>query len=818
MLRFVFNLLLIVLIICIISVAIIAWYVVPGLPDIDTLKDVKMQVPLRVYSSQGALISEFGEKRRAPVAIDQVPDKLIKAFIAAEDDRFYSHPGVDWQAMIRAVYSLIKTRTKKQGASTITMQVARNFFLSREKTYARKLNEVFLALKIERELSKQEILELYLNKIYFGQRAYGISAAAQVYYSAGIDELTLAQAAMIAGLPTAPSKNNPVTDAKRALDRRNYVLRRMREQNFIDENEYQHAKVQPITASLYKPATDIEAPYVAEMVRADLLERFGEEVYTQGLIVRTTIIDNSQIAANLALRKALIDYDQRHGYRGAEQRFDIDVHTRTEADFSKLLDAFPMLGNLIPAVIIEVGTKSATAFIHGIGRVAINWNGLQWARPYITENRRGPAPRTAGEILQIGDIVRLRESVEGEWQLSQIPAVEGGLVSMNPDNGATLALVGGFDFLRSKFNRVTQAQRQPGSSFKPFIYSASLRAGKTAASIINDAPVVFADPGSGNEWRPKNYSRKSYGPTRFREALVKSRNLVSVRLLDEIGLPFALDHIARFGFDTSRLPANLSLALGSGELTPWELIRGYCVFANNGYLIDPHLIETISTYDGTQLFQATPKTVCRECTYQSVDESEHTLQTTPASDQALTSEVTEMNNEFVGPKQNIAPMVVDPRNIHIMNSIMRDVIRHGTGRKALSLNRNDLAGKTGTTNNQHDAWFAGFNRNIATIAWVGFDQFRPLGSRETGSRAALPMWIEYMKPVLAGMPESIIARPTGLTNIKIDSHSGQRASVSDPDAIFEIFRTENIPPEQIDQPGGDLYLDDFVNEIPEQLF
>ena len=811
MLRFIFNFLLIIFVFGIISLAIITWNVLPGLPDIASLKDVKMQVPLRIYSSQGALLSEFGEKRRAPIDIDEVPDQLINAFIAAEDDRFYTHPGVDWRAIIRATYSLIKTRSKKQGASTITMQVARNFFLSREKKYSRKLNEVFLALKIERELSKEEILELYLNKIYFGQRSYGISAAAHVYYGTTVDKLTLAQFAMIAGLPSAPSKTNPVANAEKALNRRNYVLRRMREQNFIDENEYQEAREQPITASLHTPSVDIEASYVAEMVRADLFKRFGEDVYTDGLIAKTTIVDSNQIAANFALRKALIEYDQRHGYRGAEQHFDIDIGTYTEADFSELLNAFSVLGGLIPALVIEVREKSASVFIKGLGAVEINWDGLKWARPYINENRRGAIPKTAGEILRIGDVTRVRESIEGEWHLSQLPAVEGSIVSINPKNGAVLALVGGFDFLHSKFNRVTQAKRQPGSSFKPFIYSASLHEGKTSASIINDAPVVFSDAGSGREWRPQNYSRKTYGPTRLREALTKSRNLVSVRLLNEIGIPTALEHIARFGFDAPKLPANLSLALGSGELTSWELDRGYCVFANGGHLIDPYFIDTISTYEGEQLFQSSPKTACAECKQQLPEEEENDQ--LPALEKTITEE-----EKSIAADNPIAPIVVDPRNIFIMRSMMQDVIKRGTGRRALSLKRNDLAGKTGTTNNQYDAWFAGFNSDLVTVVWVGFDQFKPLGSGETGASAALPMWIEYMGTVLEGVPESPAYRPEGLVDIKIDPQSGQRTAASDPAAILEIFRVENTPSKQAEDNSRKIYSDDSLKEIPEQVF
>lgn len=570
MLRLFFNFLLTTMVFGIVSVVIVSWYVLPGLPDIETLKDVRMQVPLRVYSSDLSLIAEFGEKRRTPINIDDIQPKLIEAFLAAEDDRFYVHPGVDWQGIARAVYSLIKTGSKKQGGSTITMQVARNFFLSREKTYLRKLNEIFLAFKIEHELSKNAILELYLNKIYLGQRAYGVAAAAQVYYGADINSLTLPQIAMIAGLPKAPSTTNPVTNPERALIRRNYVLQRMLLLSHITEDEYNSASNAPISASLHTTSINTEAPYIAEMIRADLIQEHGEAAYSSGLIVTTTIRDRNQSTANQALRNALLAYDKRHGYRGPEHHID-DVESKDEEDIAALLDSFPTLGNLYPALVTQVNEQSLSAYISGIGQVEINWEGLNWARKYISVNRRGSKLKTATEVLAPGDIIRLIETETGDWALSQIPEVEGGLVSLSPNDGATLALVGGFDFYKNKFNRITQARRQPGSGFKPFIYSAAIEAGNTAATMINDAPIVFDDPGIEDEWRPENYSKKSYGPTRIRVALTHSRNLVSIRLLHSIGVPFALEHIQKFGFDINQLPHNLSLSLGSAEITPWEM-------------------------------------------------------------------------------------------------------------------------------------------------------------------------------------------------------------------------------------------------------
>jgi penicillin-binding protein 1A len=818
MLRFFFNFLLSMMVLGTIIIVIVSLYVLPDLPDIETLKDVKMQVPLRVYSADLSLVAEFGEKRRTPIDIKNVQPRLIEAFLAAEDDRFYVHPGVDWQGIARAVYSLVKTGAKKQGGSTITMQVARNFFLSREKTYLRKLNEIFLAFKIERELSKDAILELYLNKIYLGQRAYGVAAAAQVYYGTDINSITLPQIAMIAGLPKAPSTTNPISNPERALIRRNYVLQRMLKLAYITQDEYDDASNSPISASLHTTSIDVEAPYIAEMVRSDLINRQGDTAYSTGLTVTTTIVDRNQNAANQALRNALLAYDKRHGYRGAEHHID-DIETKTEEEINTILESFPTLGNLYPAIITHVNDQSVSATLSGIGQVEINWEGLSWARKYISENRRGKKPKKAEEILSAGDIVRLIETETGDWALSQIPEVEGGLVSLSPNDGATLALVGGFDFYKNKFNRITQARRQPGSGFKPFIYSAAIEAGKTAATIINDAPIVFDDPGIEDEWRPENYSRKSYGPTRIRLALTHSRNLVSIRLLHSIGVPFAVEHIQKFGFNIDQLPQNLSLSLGSAEITPWELARGYSVFANGGFLIDPYFIKEIKSYDDELVFQASPRVVCNKCQEEEQDNAINNTMDEQAivEDEETTLSVISENN--IDNDTPYAPRVVSAQNIWIMNSITRDVIKHGTGRRALQLNRNDLSGKTGTTNDQHDAWFSGFNSNVVAISWVGFDKFQPLGSRETGARAALPMWIDYMRVALDGMPESIMERPDGLINVRIDPASGQLTNANNPDAIFEVFRSENVPESVEETKQPDVFLQESESSsIPEQLF
>ena len=780
MLRFAFNFILFFFVLGLIFFAGLSWYLLPQLPDVGKLQDVKLQVPLRIYSQEDSLIAEFGEKRRRPISIEEVPTPIIQAFLAAEDDRFYQHPGVDWQGIMRAVIHLIKTGDKTQGGSTITMQVARNFFLSREKTYLRKLNEIFLALKIERELSKDQILELYLNKIYLGHRSYGIAAASQAYYGVEINELTLAQVAMLASLPKAPSSTNPVTNPARAKARRNYVLQRMLEERFLSEEDFQTAVDSPITASLHNPFIEVEAPYVAEMIRKQLVEQYGNSAYISGLNVTTTIKDKNQTAANHALRKALLEYDERHGYRGPEHHYDLKAGDG-KAEWQRLLESFPSIGSLYPALIVQVNEKSIRSYLSGIGLIDVEWSGLVWARAYLSENRRGAKPKSASEFLKTGDVIRLSEDSQGKWKLAQIPEVEGGFVSMDPNDGATLALVGGFDYQRSKFNRVTQAFRQPGSGFKPFIYSAGLAAGNTAATLINDAPVVFEDPGVEDVWRPENYSRKSYGPTRLREGLTHSRNLVSIRLLHAIGIPFALEHIKKFGFNIDQLPKNLSLSLGSATLTPWQMANAYCVFANGGYEVEPYLIETIATNEGEILYQADPVSVCRACVQQEdvlAEESQYLA----AHDSG------QLVNQSM-----VAKRVVDERNIWIMNSITRDVIKHGTGRRALVLKRQDLSGKTGTTNDQRDAWFFGFNPDIVGVAWVGFDKFQPLGSRETGARAALPIWVGYMKIVLEDIPEHILPEPPGLVYSRINKTTGKLAQANDPDAMFEVFRSEYAP-------------------------
>jgi len=803
-------------------------YLAPSLPSTDVLKDIQLQTPLRILSRDGALIAEFGEKKRSPLKYQDAPDLLMKAVLAAEDNRFFEHPGVDYQGILRAMVHLAKTGRKGQGGSTITMQVARNFFLSREKTYLRKISEIFLALKIEREISKEEILELYINKIYLGHRSYGVSAAARVYYGKDINELRVDQLAMIAGLPKAPSSNNPITNKQKAMDRRNYVLGRMLDLGYIDQTSYETATAVVDEARWHGLSIELEAPYVAEMVRAELVARYGTEAYTQGYKVYTTIDTRLQRYANEALRKATMDYEYRHGYRGRESKVVLEAallealpvieppllnrpETETQVPViienlpeeltrhvRERLNEFPVVGKLQPAVVLHTEEKAITVLQRNGEFHRIDWQGLKWARPYKDENTRGPKPKYATDIILQGDIVRVHEMDDGKFRLSQIPAVRGALATLVPNDAAVKALVGGFDFYYSKFNRVTQARRQPGSNFKPFIYSAALDNGFTAASMINDAPVVFDDPGLENTWRPENYSGKFFGPTRLRVGLMKSRNLISIRLLRAIGVKTVVNYANKFGFDESRLPKDLSLALGSASLTPLELAGGYASIANGGYKVAPYFIERIENDEGKVVFQSNPHQVCRECEKQIElklqQELEKELNTEVAKEIVVENkEVPALDDEATAPPVNVAQRIMSEQNNYIMNSILSDVIRFGTGKRALQIGRKDLAGKTGTTNEQKDAWFSGYSSSLVTTVWVGFDNNKPLGSRETGASAALPMWIYFMKNAMKGVPEKNIEVPQGLVTVKIDPDTGLLAAQGQQNAIFEIFRTENVP-------------------------
>jgi len=824
-------------------------YLEPKLPSIEGLSDIQLQVPLRIYSAEGGMIAEYGEKRRSPKAIDEIPLLLRQAFLAAEDDRFYEHPGVDYQGILRAAMVLLTTGERGQGGSTITMQLARNFYLSSEKTFARKLNEIFLALKIEQQLTKDQILELYLNKIYLGNRAYGVAAAAQVYYGKPLDELNLAQLSMIAGLPKAPSRYNPVVNPSRALIRRDYVLGRMLELGYISESDMRFAKAQPATAGYHESASDVSAPYVAEMVRAEISRQFGEEAYSRGLNVVTTINGRLQKAANQSMRNALLAYDMRHGYRGVEKQVDISDSLQEgfespEKRWEAAIEEMEVVADMHPALVVLVEEQAARVYLKGGRLINLDWDGLQWAKPYIDRNTQGPEPELASDILHPGDVVRIYQQ-EGLWKLGQVPEVQGALTSVRSNDGAIQALVGGFDFYHSKFNRAVQARRQAGSSFKPFVYSAALEKGYTPATLINDAPVVFHDPVLEGTWRPENYSGKFYGPTRLRDALVKSRNLVSIRILRDIGVRYAKNFAERFGFDSSQLPHDLSLALGTGEFSPLQLSAGFATFSNGGYRITPFFIQRIEDVQGNVLYEADPDVACVSCELEVQREREAARQAIAqkqAEDALLQEALAEAGSAPQAPQQagqdnettagttvmteegglayrlpRQAERALDERIVYIMNSIMQDVINHGTGRRARALGRNDLHGKTGTTNDQKDAWFNGFNHKLVTTVWVGFDQQQTsLGNYETGSKAALPMWVEFMREALKGMPETEMQKPDGLVNVRINADTGELANDGDQNVVFEMFRSEYAPSAvAADRIPADA---NGNNSIPEQLF
>jgi len=765
-------------------------------------------MPLRIYTAEGDLIAEYGEKRREPVQISEVPESLVNAIVAAEDKRFYQHPGVDWQGLARAAVYLARTGRRGPGGSTITMQVARNFFLTNERTYSRKLTEIFLALKIERALAKDQILELYLNKIYLGNRSYGFAAASRVYYGKKIADLELAESAMLAGLPKAPSTYNPVVNPERALIRRDYVLGRMRAEDMIDEATYREALALPVSATLHYSRPEAEAAYVGEMARARVQQLFGDDWATAGYNVFTSIRAADQRTANRALRDALYDYEARHGYRGPSATLDAATLADPEA-LVAALEERPDPGGLVPAAVIAVDAESATVVTADGAEMSLALADVEWARERVDVDRRGDEITAVDQVLALGDVIMLRIDDDGSARFVQEPAVEGAFVAMEPGTGEITALVGGFDYYRSKFNRVTQARRQPGSTFKPFIYSAALEAGDTPATIYNDAPVVFHDDALEGEWRPSNYSGRFFGPTRLREALVKSRNLVSVRVLREIGIPYAIGHARRFGFAERDMPPDLSLALGSAAVTPMELTGAFAVFANGGYRVQPHFIQRIEDPRG-QVVYATPKVVlCDDCDSgiesplqaEMEAELEAPPEGAPTNDDTLGDEGVVAGTEEVPatpdpalmhPDTVDAPRVLDARNAWLMNDMMREVVRRGTARRAgEALGRKDLAGKTGTTNNQLDAWFVGYNDAVVATAWIGSDGLDPLGRGEAGGVAALPMWTAFIAGALDGAPESTPAEPPGIETVRIDAATGEPGSGDG--TMLEMFMSDNLP-------------------------
>ncbi len=760
-------------------------YLSPSLPSVESLQDAKFQTPLRIYSQDNLLIAEYGEKRRTPVQFDEVSPELIHAFMAAEDDRFYTHPGVDAIGLLRAAVQLVTSGSIQSGGSTITMQVAKNFFLSHERVFSRKFNEILLALQIERQLSKDEIFELYLNKIYLGNRSYGVESAAQVYYGKSINELDLAQMAMIAGLPKAPSRYNPINDPERALIRRDWILGRMKDLEYINETQYNEAIKQPVTASYHGSKMELDAPYIAEMVRQKMFEQYGQDAYTEGFRVYTTINSEQQLAANRALANGLMAYNERHGYHGPESNFFADGD---QENWQERLDQIPSRGILLPAVVTQVGEKEVNIDLREGAKGTITLENLRWAKPFLTVNSTGDEPKKPADVLKVGDQIWVRTNPDGSYRLARDPDAQSALVSLRPDNGAILALVGGYNFYDSMYNRATQAIRQTGSSFKPFIYSAALANGMTAATIINDAPIVFDDAGLEDSWRPNNDNMKFNGPTRLREGLYRSRNLVSIRILRQIGINNTIDYLQQLGFRESALSRDLSLSLGNASMTPLELAAGYAVFANGGFRIEPYFIERVELADEL-IYQANPAVVCYgTCT----------VSPQPANQE---EDILFMEQAMVDPTPSpvIASAVMSPQVNFIMNDMLNDVIWKGTGQRAKVLERHDLGGKTGTTNDSKDAWFVGFNPDVLTAVWLGMDDHSTLGRWEYGANAALPIWLEYMHTALANKPEHKRTQPEGLVTLKISAETGQLASPGDPRAIFEIFRQEHAPQQLADE-------------------
>ena len=733
--------------VALIGIALLAIIVVlayPQLPSLEVLTDYQPKIPLRVYTADGHLIGEFGEERRAFVRIQTVPPLMKQAILAAEDERFYQHPGVDTLGVLRAAYANFTSGGKRQGASTITMQVARNFFLSSEKTLSRKVYEALLAFKIENNLSKDEILEIYINQIYLGQRSYGFAAAAQIYYGKPLKDIGLAEAAMLAGLPKAPSSFNPVANPKRAKLRQLYVLRRMHELGFINDAQLAEAQRQDLHIKRDVNEFAVRADHVAEMARQMAYERFQGEAYTRGLRVITTILKADQEAAYASLRRGVLDYDRRHGYRGAKGYADLG-QTEMPGDeiLEETLQEEPDSDDIHAAVILEAGPKQVKAYRRGGETLQITGEGLKFAQRMLDDK----AP--ANKRLRRGAIVHVQKDSKGNWQIVQLPEVEAAFVAASPIDGAIRALVGGFDFNRNKFNHVTQAWRQPGSSFKPFIYSAALEKGFTPASIIPDEPLVVSAAETGSqEWEPKNYDGKYEGPMTLRTGLAKSKNLVSIRILKSIGTHYAQDYVTRFGFEADKHPPYLTMALGAGSVTPWQQLTGYAVFANGGYRIQPYIVKQILDDKGNILAEAQPAI---------------------AGDESL--------------------LVIDPRNAFLMDSLMRDVVRRGTATRALQLKRGDLAGKTGTTNDFVDAWFCGYHPDLVGIAWIGFDQPKKLGNGETGGFAALPIWIGYMEKALKNLPEARREAPQGLITVKVTEPAGKE--------VDELIYREHLPPEPV---------------------
>ena len=824
------------------------YYVQPGLPEAETIRDIPLQIPLRIYSRDGYLIEEIGQRRRELITYDDVPEHVVQAFVAAEDRRFFEHPGVDYVGIMRALSQLVMTGEIASGGSTLTQQLARDYFLTREQKFTRKLREAFLAYKIEQEFTKEQIMALFLNKMFFGQRAYGVAAASQVYFNKPLTDINVAEAATLAGVLPAPSRYNPVRSPTSAERRRGYVLGRMYNLGYISRSEYDEAMAWPIESRLHGAAVELIAPYVSEMVRREMLSRYGEETYTAGYQVVTALDSRLQTAANYALRNGLLAFTRRRGYRGPVTNFELEADTLAGTalewpeEIQQALDQYAP-GGLSLAIVTAINDNNSASIRFGNGvEDSIPWAGMSWAKPFIDRSTVGPAPETVEDVLTVGDVVYVMPTAAGFWALAQVPDAQSAIVSLDPYDGAITSLAGGFDFTTSKFNRAVQAFRQPGSSFKPFIYSAALEHGNTPATVVLDAPVVITSSELEAVWRPINYSGRFYGPTRLREALVRSMNLVSVRLLlFETGVGNAVRHIARFGFNDAALPRNGSLALGGGSASPLDMAQGYATIANGGFAIKPYVIDAIYGPEGESLYRADPLVACEACeTDEDAAQGAGSMRTMPAgqgvSEEMLLAEAAGVASAPVTTEADIlalesmlddtlsyrpdanadpelfetinrAPRAISAQNAFLISDMMRDVIRRGTGRRALTLGRRDLSGKTGTSNDRRDAWFGGFNADLASIVWVGYDDDTPLGPGEEGSRTALPVWIDFSRFAFEGVAENSRPMPEGIISVRIDRETGCPARAGQTNAVFEVFEEGRVPECEVAETLPDVFND-----------
>lgn len=848
------------------------YYVKPELPDVATLKDVQLQTPMQVFSQDGKLIAQFGEKRRIPVSYDEIPQELIEALIATEDSRYYDHFGFDPIGITRAAVAVIASGSASQGASTITQQLARNFFLSNEKKIMRKVKEIFIAVHIEQLLSKQEIMELYVNKIFLGYRSYGFGAAAQAYFGRNLDELTLSEIAVLAGLPKAPSTMNPIYSVERATQRRNVVLSRMLSEKYITQAKFDEARAEPIISQYHGAEIELSAPYVAEIARAWMVSRYGEEAYESGMRITTTIDSKLQKAGHIAAIKNLLNYDERHGYRGAEKvLWKAGQTAMTGEEITKHLRRQPTYGELRPAVVTKVADKSATVYVKSYGEQTISWENMNWARKFRTDDRQGAAPKAPSDIVAVGEQIWVRaadlditpdvspEEKEAQteddqvsepmaitWRLSQVPNANTAFVAINPENGAVLSLVGGFNFVHSKFNRATQSVRQVGSSIKPFIYAAALDKDMTLASLVNDAPINKWDKSAGTAWRPKNSPPTYTGPTRLRIGLAQSKNVMAVRVLREVGLDETRDYLTRFGFDKSKLPRSETIALGAGSLTPVQMAQGFSVFANGGYYVEPFYISKVEDPFGKVEFEANPKVVCHQnCPDMQAPEfaKAATEGAAPSIEEATNAseieplDIAQFNEEDLTEtdEPRYAPKVISEQTAFLTREMLYSNVWgggnwregtgwNGTGWRAQKLKRRDVGGKTGTTNDSKDAWYNGYGPGIVATAWVGFDDHqRKLGrttananlgkdqitGAEAGAKTAQPAWVDFMGMALEGHDVVSKQVPNDITRVRIDRDSGLLTNKTDGSTMFEYFKIGTEPTEYVQESLTDtLYSSD----------